>query len=95
MRNVLAKVSKANGEMVAAAVRTIFAQPDPDAVRAQVDVVAGMLIDRFPAVAELLLDARCDITAFADFPQAHWRKVWSNNPISVNRLSGDTFTLAA
>jgi putative transposase len=54
-----------------------------------------MLIDRFPAVAELLLDARCDITAFADFPQAHWRKVWSNNPISVNRLSGDTFTLAA
>ncbi len=81
MRNVLAKVSKANGEMVAAAVRTIFAQPDPDAVRAQVDVVAGMLIDRFPAVAELLLDARCDITAFADFPAAHWRKIWSNNPI--------------
>lgn len=67
--------------MVAAAVRTIFAQPDAAAVRAQVDAVADMLLDRFPGVAELLLDARCDITAFADFPQAHWRKVWSNNPI--------------
>jgi putative transposase len=81
MRNVLSKVSKANGEMVAAAVRTIFAQPDAAGVRAQVDVVADMLIDRFPGVAELLLDAKADITAFADFPQAHWRKVWSNNPI--------------
>lgn len=81
MRNVLAKVSKANGEMVAATVRTIFAQPDSAGVRAQVDVVADMLIDRFPGVAELLLDAKADITAFADFPQAHWRKVWSNNPI--------------
>jgi putative transposase len=81
MRNVLAKVSRGNAEMVAAAVRTIFAQPDPDAVRAQVDVIADMLLDRFPAVAELLLDAKADITAFADFPAAHWRKVWSNNPI--------------
>jgi len=81
MRNVLAKVSRGNVEMVAAVVRTIFAQPDPDQVRAQVDVVADMLLDRFPGVAELLLDAKADITAFAGFPQAHWRKIWSNNPI--------------
>ena len=34
MRNVLAKVPRANAEMVAAAIRTIFAQPDRAAVNA-------------------------------------------------------------
>ena len=81
MRNVLAKVSRGNAEMVAAAVRTIFAQPTAAGVREQVDVVADMLLERFPGVAELLLDAKADITAFADFPDQHWRKIWSNNPI--------------
>src|SRR4051794_16699578 len=36
---------------------------------------------QFPAVAVLLRDAREEITAFADFPQAHWRKIWSTNPL--------------
>jgi putative transposase len=32
-------------------------------------------------VALLLRDAREEITACADFPQAHWRKIWSTNPL--------------
>jgi len=24
-----------------------------------------------------------------------WRQIWSNNPLSVNRLSGDTIVAAA
>ncbi|MHB1329871.1 MAG: IS256 family transposase [Gemmatimonadales bacterium] len=86
MRNVLAKVSKGHDEMVAATIRTIFAQPGQKEVRAQVDLVAGMLTDKFPAVAEMLLDAKADLTAFADFPLPHWRKIWSTNPLErVNR----------
>lgn len=86
MRNALAKVSKGQAEMVAATIRTIFAQPTATAVRDQVDTVAATLRPRFPAVADLLTDARADITAFADFPEAHWRKIWSNNPIErLNR----------
>jgi putative transposase len=86
MRNALAKVNKANAEMVAATIRTIFAQPGPTEVRAHVDLVADMLAEQFPAVAELLLDAKADLTAFADFPQAHWRKIWSTNPLErLNR----------
>src|SRR5690606_35573024 len=81
IRNVLAKVAKGSGEMVAAAIRTIFAQPDAKLVREQVDTVAGMLAPRFPAVADMLHEAKADLTAFADFPTAHWRKVWSSNPI--------------
>jgi putative transposase len=34
----------------------------------------------------MLRDARDEITAFADFPELHWRKVWSTNPIErLNR----------
>lgn len=85
-RNALARVPKASAEMVAAAIRTIFAQPDATLVRAQVDTVAGMLADQFPAVAALLTEAKADLTAFADFPRAHWRKIWSTNPLErLNR----------
>jgi putative transposase len=81
MRNVLARVSKGQAEMVAAAIRTIFAQPTADTVREAVENVAATLDRQFPAVATLLRDAREEITAFADFPQAHWRKIWSTNPV--------------
>ena len=86
MRNVLAKVSKGHAEMVAATIRTIFAQPGQAEVRTQVDLVAEMLTSQFPAVADMLLDAKADLTAFADFPHAHWRKLWSTNPLErLNR----------
>jgi putative transposase len=86
MRNALAKVGTGHAEMVAATIRTIFAQPGPTQVRAQVDLVATMLQAEFPAVADLLRDAKADLTAFADFPQAHRRKIWSTNPLErLNR----------
>ena len=81
MRNALAKVNKGHAEMVAATIRTVFAQPTGPKVREQLEDVAHLLRREFPAVADLLLDARADLTAFADFPQAHWRKVWSTNPL--------------
>jgi putative transposase len=86
MRNLLARVPRRQSGMVAAIVRTIFAQPSPDQVRAQLEAVALQLADAFPAAAELLLDAKADLTAFAGFPQPHWTKIWSNNPIErLNR----------
>lgn len=86
LRNVLAKVPKASSEMVAAAVRTIFAQPDATAVAEQLDSIAEKLGRQFPAVEEMLRDAKTDICAFAPFPQAHWRKIWSTNPLErVNK----------
>jgi putative transposase len=86
MRNILARVGKGHGEMVAAAVRTVFAQPTGPGVRAHVEVVAKTLDGQFPAVAAMLRDAREELTAFADFPEAHWRKIWSTNPLErLNR----------
>jgi len=86
MRNLLAKVPKGSAEMVAAVVRTIFAQATMEAVLAQVDAAAVMLEAQFPAVATMLLDCKERITAFARFPQSHWRKIWSTNPLErLNR----------
>lgn len=81
MRNVLARVPKASAEMVAAAIRTIFAQPDADHVRTQLDEVARMLEGQYPEVATMLRDATEDLLAFSGFPVAHWRKLWSTNPL--------------
>jgi len=81
MRNVLARVPKGSSEMVAAAIRTIFAQPDAEHVHAQLTEIATMLGRQFPAVAEMLEDAREDLLAFSAFPSAHWRQIWSTNPL--------------
>jgi putative transposase len=87
MRNVLARVPKASADMVAAAIRTIFAQPDAAHVRSQLDEVARMLEAQFPDVAVMLRDAAEDLLAFTGFPVAHWRKIWSTNPLE--RINGE------
>ena len=86
MRNVLAKVAKGSSDAVAAMVRTIFVQPSASAVSEQVRIVADSLRSKFPAVAEMLDGAGPDVTAFAVFPEAHWKKIWSTNPLErLNR----------
>jgi putative transposase len=86
LSNVLARVPKGSAEMVAAAIRTIFAQPTGAEVIEQLDKVAAMLAAKFPAVARMLADAKADLTAFASFPAAHWTKIWSTNPLErVNK----------
>ncbi|WP_180685560.1 transposase, partial [Streptomyces gossypiisoli] len=86
LRNVFGVIPKDAAEMVAATIRTIFAQPDQDAVRNQLDTVADMLGAQFPQVKQMLLDAKDDLTAFAAFPERHWKKIQSTNPLErINR----------
>lgn len=86
LRNVLAAVPKASGEMVAAAIRTIFAQPDATMVRDQLGVIAGMLGRQAPKVETMLQEVAEDLLAFTHFPPAHWKKIWSTNPLErVNK----------
>jgi putative transposase len=81
MRNVLAVVPKGNSEMVAAAIRTIFAQPDAEHVHEQFEVIAAMLGKQLPKVEQMLRDAHDDLLAFTGFPVSHWKKIWSTNPL--------------
>ena len=81
LRNMLARVPKGSAEMVAAAIRTIFAQPDPAHVHEQLDAIAGMLGRQFPTLETMLRDSVEELLAFTSFPVSHWKKIWSTNPL--------------
>lgn len=72
--------------IIVATIRTVFARPTADAVRAQLDTVADVLGRQFPKVREMLPEAKEDLTAFADFPHQHWKKIQPTNPLErLNR----------
>jgi putative transposase len=81
MRNVLARVTKANAQMVLAAIGTIVAQLDAAAVAEQFDRITDTLRGQLPDIAAMLEGAREDLLAFSAFPIEHWRKIWSTNPL--------------
>jgi transposase-like protein len=81
VRNLLAVVPKGSQEMVSAVFRSIFTLTTPGDVVARWDEVADTLAERFPKAAESMRNARADVLAFRAFPAAHWRKIWSNNPL--------------
>ena len=86
VRNLLACVPKGNTEMVAAAFRTIFAQATPEEMATQWDHVRDSLAGRFDKAARLMDQAKAEVLAFAPFPRAHWRQIWSTNPLErLNR----------
>jgi len=86
LRNTFAVIPKGAAEMVAATIRTVFAQPTADAVRTQLDTVADMPGKQFPKVRNMLLEAKDDLTAFAALPDRHWKKIQSTNPLErINR----------
>jgi putative transposase len=78
-RNFLQTVPKAQQEMVAAALRSVFTQQGASAVEEQWDQVASMIAGKFPRAAELMAAAREDVLAFRHFTASHWRKLWSTN----------------
>ena len=57
MTNLLTRVPRRAQPWVAAMVRTIYQQPSPDEVHAQLDRVTDQLRNRFPQVASLLDEA--------------------------------------
>ena len=36
---------------------------------------------RYPKAADLLVEAEADILAYMAFPQSHWRRIYSTNPL--------------
>ncbi|MFU8773807.1 MAG: IS256 family transposase, partial [Anaerolineales bacterium] len=81
MRNVLAHVPKRDKALVAAAIRTIFAQPDREAAKQQLVEVVKAMCNRWPKAAEILERAEDDILAYMAFPQKHWTRIYSTNPL--------------
>lgn len=86
MRNLLARISRTDKAMVAALVRTVFAQPNHEAAKIQIGSVARMLHSRWPDAERVLLEGEEDILAFMNFPQEHWSRISSTNVLErLNR----------
>ncbi len=81
LRNALALVPKAAQQLVAATIRTVFAQPTAEAARQQWRAVADGFRGRWPRLAELMDEAEADVLAYLAFPPQHWRQLWSTNPL--------------
>ena len=80
-RNLIAHVPKAQADYVAAAFRAIFAHTKPAEVHTAWDKTRDEFAARFPKLGPLMDDAKAEVLAFTAFPRAHWRKIWSTNPL--------------
>jgi len=86
VRNALALVPKSAAQLVAATIRTVFAQPELGMARQAWRQVADGFRSRYPKLAALLDAAEADVLAYLAFPSEHWRQIWSNNPLErLNR----------
>jgi transposase-like protein len=86
MRNVLAHVPKGDKAMVAAALRTIFTQPNQGAARQQLGEVTHAMAPRWARAAEVLLAGEEDVLSYMTFPPPHWTRIYSTNPLErLNR----------
>jgi transposase-like protein len=86
LRNLLAHVPQGDKAMVAAAVRTLFAQPNRQAAGQQLQEVVKALEGCWPKAAHVLLEAEEDVLAYMAFPQDHWSRLYSTNPLErLNR----------
>jgi putative transposase len=86
MRNALSLIPKAAQQMVGATIRTVFAGADSEGAREQWRRVSESFSSRFPRLSELMDEAEEDVLSYAAFPQEHWQKIWSNNPLErVNK----------
>jgi len=92
--NLMQVTPKTSWPWVKTLLQTIFDQPDTESVHAQFDRVLDALEHKLPRSFAHLEAAREEILAFTAFPKELWRQIWSNNPISVNRLLSDTFLSA-
>jgi putative transposase len=75
--------------LVSAALRELFQAESGEQARERMGQVMERLAPTVPKVCRLLEDAEEDLLAFYAFPEAHWSKLRSTNPLErVNREIG-------
>jgi transposase-like protein len=81
MRNILPHVPEGDKALVAAAIRTVFAQPDREAASQQLGEVVEAMWPRWPKAAQVLEEAEEDALAYMAFAREHWTRIYSTNPL--------------
>jgi putative transposase len=71
MRNLLTAARHEHRQLIAALIRTVFAQPDHDRARVQLDDIVGQLEPVPPEVARRLAHTADDLLAYTAFPPVH------------------------
>jgi transposase-like protein len=74
------QVRKANSSMVAAAIRTVFAQPHQEATRQQLAEVIALIRPRWGKAAEALATGEAEVETDMSFPVEQRTPIYSTNP---------------
>jgi len=89
VRNLLSHVKLGDRPPLRAALQVIFSQASHSAALAQLKATVQTLSSAYPKVATLLEDAAEEILAYKTFPEDHWAKIASTNPLErLNREIG-------
>lgn len=89
VRNLLSHVKVGDRPPLRAALQVIFSQASRAAALAQLRATVETLIAAYPKAAALLDDAAEEILAYKGFPEEHWAKIASTNPLErLNREIG-------
>jgi len=89
LREALGHARREQQPMLAALLRPIFNADAGEQARELVGDALDRLRQPLPKIAELLEEAEEDLLAFYGFPDAHWPKLRSTNPLErVNREIG-------
>ena len=81
MRNALSYVAKTQQNMVAAALRQAFIQPDRAQASQTLRHVADQLRQKWPKLAAFIDDSETDVLSHLDFPEQHRTRLHSTNPL--------------
>jgi putative transposase len=81
LRDCLGHARKDQHGLLAALIRPIFEADSGEQARERLAEAIAALEARLPRVAAMLGDSEEDILAFHAFPQAHWSKLRSTNPL--------------
>ena len=81
MRNLLAHAGRNGRKLAAAFVGTVFAQQTKLDAQLQWGKVVERMRPSLPKLAAYMEQAEADVLAYMDFPQPHWTKLHSTNPI--------------
>ena len=81
LRDMQGHVHRSQQQMVAAAIRHVFAVDDAAEARTRLAGVVAGLETAAPKVALLLEAAEEELLAFMAFPREHWTKLRSTNPL--------------
>src|SRR5262249_46725002 len=80
-RTFVVHVPKGQRQMVAALIRTVFAQESEAEARRQWRAVADQLGERFPKIGALMDKSEADVLAQLSFSKAHRLQIHSTNPL--------------